>query len=86
MTTAMTGQSLRSWVAAADSAYAQKNYYSAFKYYEAALKYDASRIDLRYRYAESAFQFQAYPYALDGFNLVLGSPQRSEYPDRKSVV
>lgn len=76
----MTGQSLRSWVAAADSAYAQKNYYSAFKYYEAALKYDASRIDLRYRYAESAFQFQAYPYALDGFNLVLGSPQRSEYP------
>ncbi|MBX2927481.1 MAG: hypothetical protein KF852_06560 [Saprospiraceae bacterium] len=80
MTTAMTAQSLRSWVAAADSAYTQKNYYSAFKYYEAALKYDDTRIDLRYRYAESAYQFQAYPYALDAFSVVLGSPQRKDYP------
>jgi 5-hydroxyisourate hydrolase-like protein (transthyretin family) len=76
----MTAQSLRSWVAAADSAYVNKNYYAAFRYYDAALKYDPSRIDLHYKYAESAFQFQAYPYAINAYSLVLASPQRSGYP------
>ncbi len=80
LTTFSSGQSLRAWIQAADSAFAQRDFYPAFKYYEAALKYDTARTDLWYRYAESAFEFQAYPYAVNAYTRVLNSTERNAYP------
>ena len=75
-----SAQSWASWTKQADSAFARGDFYPAFKYYEIALKSDTSRIDLWYKYAESAFQFNAFPYALNAYNRVLNSSQRGEYP------
>ncbi|MBE2207292.1 MAG: PD40 domain-containing protein [Saprospiraceae bacterium] len=74
------GQSKQAWVTSADSAYARRDFYAAFKYYEAALKYDDSRTDLWYRYAESALEFNAFPSALRAYERVLGSSDKSSYP------
>lgn len=74
------GQSKQAWVTSADSAYARRDFYSAFKYYEAALKYDDSRTDIWYRYAESALEFKAFPFALSGFERVLNSPDKNNFP------
>ena len=80
MTVFSYGQSKQAWVNSADSAYARRDFYSAFKYYEAALKYDDSRIDIWYRYAESALEFKAFPYALSAYEQVLNSPDKNNYP------
>lgn len=73
-------QPLRKWIAAADSTFARRDFHSAFKYADAALRYDTTRIDLWHLYAESAFEFQAYPSAIQGYQRVLNSDQRGNYP------
>ncbi len=78
--TSAHAQPLRKWIAAADSTFAKRDFHSAFKYADAALRYDTTRIDLWYLYAESAFEFQAYPSAIHGYQRVLNSNQRANYP------
>lgn len=73
-------QSLKSWVNAADSAYARRDYFPAIKYYEAALKYDTSRLDIHYKFAEANFQFQSFRQAVLAFERITTSPDLSLYP------
>lgn len=74
------GQSLKSWLAAADTSFVNKDYYSAYKYYEAALHYDTNSTDVRYKMAESARMFNAFKYAAEAYQRVLDSPQKASYP------
>jgi tetratricopeptide (TPR) repeat protein len=74
------GQSLKSWLEAADSAFVKKDYYAALRYYEVALYYDSTRLDVWHRFGESAFGFQAYPHALSAFSRVMNSSESVKYP------
>lgn len=71
------GQSLKAWLSAADTAFAHKDYYSAFKYYEVALEYDSTRVDVWYHFAESAREFTAFPYAERAYAKVVNTPNHS---------
>ena len=77
---AAPGQSLKNWLEAADSAFVKKDYYAALRYYEVALYYDSTRLDVWNRFGESAFGFQAYPHALGAFNRVMNSTESSKFP------
>ena len=77
------GQSLKSWLSHADSAYAKKDFYTSFKFYEVALQYDSSRTDVLYKYAESARLFNAYKYAIYGYTKVLQRPDKQKYPEAR---
>lgn len=77
------GQSLKSWLSHADSAYAKKDFYTSFKFYEVALHYDSSRTDVLYKYAESARLFNAYKYAINGYTKVLQRPDKQQYPEAR---
>ena len=73
-------QTRKEWLAAADSAFILKDYYPAFKYYDAALSYDTTSLDVWYRYSESARLFNAYSYAEQGYLKVLELDKERKYP------
>lgn len=73
-------QTLGEWTQAADAAFAKADYYSAYRYYDVALKYDTSRMDLWYRLGESAREFTAYATASDAYNKVAASSLRDSFP------
>ncbi len=73
-------QTRKEWLVAADSAFTLKDYYPALKYYEAALAYDTTSVDIWYRYAESARYFNAYSYAVKGYMKVLELDRERKYP------
>ncbi|MBK7871703.1 MAG: tetratricopeptide repeat protein [Saprospiraceae bacterium] len=78
--------SMREWLEAAKTAYDTSDYYNAFRYYEAALKYkpsSADSIDILWMYAESARNFDAYLYAKRGYKQILNSNEnvlKNQYP------
>lgn len=74
-----TAQKLEKWIEAADSAFNKSDYYPAYRYYGVALEYDSARIDLWYKYAESARQFGALTKADEAYHIVLNSPNKSDY-------
>ena len=74
------GQTLEEWTEAADAAYAKGDYYSAFRYYDVALKYDTSRMDLWYQLGESAREFTAYRTATEAYQRVVASNFRDSFP------
>ena len=69
-----------SWIAVADTAFEKRDYYSAFKYYEAALAYDTTKLRIWYQYAESARHFNAYLYAERAYQKILDSDSSAQYP------
>lgn len=73
-------QTLDAWVEAGDEALDRKDFYSAYKYYGIALEYDDEQFDIWYKYAEAARQFNIYTKAEIGYERVLGSEQKNEYP------
>ena len=75
-----TGQTFAEWMNAADAAYAKKDYYSAYRYYDVALKYDTARIDLWYQLGESAREFTAYSTAMNAYRKVAASTERDSFP------
>lgn len=75
--------SMKDWLEVADAAYDTSDWYNAFRYYDAALKYKPSAADslqILYKYAESARQFDAYLYARRAYRQVMESPLPKEYP------
>lgn len=64
-------QPQKAWISAADTAFAEEDYYAAFKYYEVALEYDSSETRLWFNYANAARKFNAFPYAEKGYEKVL---------------
>lgn len=64
-------QSLTGFAEAAAESYQLGDYNSAYRYYEAALKYDTSRVDLYYGLGESSRQFTAYDVAERAYREIL---------------
>lgn len=75
------GQTLKSWVAAADTAFQDKDYYSAFHYYDAALKYDSTLAKALYFKGRAAFAFHNYSDAMSSFDRLLDYDSTNTYPD-----
>jgi len=73
-------QPLDAWIKAGNKTYDQKDFYSAFTYFGIAVEYDSARYDLWYKYAESARQAGQLKKADYGYNRVLNSTNRQEYP------
>lgn len=73
-------QPLSEWINAADKAYNKADYYSAFRFYDVALKYDSTRMDLWYKLGESAQFFTAYNTAQQAYGRVEASTQRDSFP------
>ncbi len=73
-------QTVDQWIKAGDRASSKADYYAAFRYYEVALQYDSTRIDVWNQYAESARQFDAYNKAAKAYEKVVGSPQGRNFP------
>lgn len=66
--------SVREWLQVADSSYQEGNYPAAYKYYEAALKYRLNAndsLDILYKFAESARQFNAFEPAEKAYQIVV---------------
>ncbi len=73
-------QSLNAYLKAADKAFVQKDYYSAFHYYETALEFDENQLDVWYKYAESARMFDAYTVAENAYKKVIEIDTATVYP------
>ena len=56
-------QTFKAWQAAAENAYAQKDYYSALEYFNILLEIEPKDPEFLWKYAESARQFDAYTLA-----------------------
>lgn len=75
-----TGQSMKAFLEAAEEAQEEGNHYAALKYYDEALSFDTSRIDILYKSAEAARNFHAYSSAVKKYQKVVDQEQNGEYP------
>lgn len=67
----LSGQTLKQWLDAAEVSAREGDYYEAFRYYEIALEYDETRLDVRKAYAEMALKFKAYSYAEPAYKYIV---------------
>lgn len=74
------GQTQKAFIQAADEAYENKNYYGALKWYSEALEFDEGDVDLMYKIAESARNFEAYDLAAEKYKLITDSLGEGNYP------
>lgn len=72
-------QSLQGFIRAAEKAADREDYYSAYNYYQIALEYDSSRIDLWYELGESARLWGAYNLAESAYREVMRRPGRDTF-------
>lgn len=75
-----TGQTLKAYLEAAEEAMEQGNYYAALTYFDEALQFDTNRIDLLYKSAEAARNFNAYSTAAEKYKKVIEREKNAEYP------
>jgi outer membrane protein OmpA-like peptidoglycan-associated protein len=69
------GQKLETWLKAADqSFYVEKDYRTAFNFYQAATNYDSTRVDIWVKMAESARNMQGLQTARSIYDKVLRFP------------
>lgn len=69
------GQKLENWLKAADqSFYVEKDYRTAFNFYQAATNYDSTRVDIWVKMAESARNMQGLQTAKSIYDKVLRFP------------
>jgi len=69
------GQKLESWIKAGDHSYfVEKDYRTAFNYYQAATSYDSTKVDLWFKMAESARNMQGLQTARSVYNKVFSFP------------
>ncbi|MEM6398336.1 MAG: hypothetical protein AAF741_18435 [Bacteroidota bacterium] len=62
-----------------DLAYSNQDYFSAFKYYEAALKFEED-LETQYKLGVAAFEARAYPAAQQALQGVASTENASSYP------
>jgi len=73
-------QTLKAFITAAENAVVSKDYYSALMYYNNALEFDESNIDLQYKSAEASRLFNAYTKAEERYETVIDLDQENKYP------
>ena len=64
-----------------DEAYEERDYYGAYVYFGKALKADSTSLDLRYKYASSLRQYNAYNKALKGYQDLYNIDKGQEFPE-----
>ncbi len=73
-------QTLKAFIAAAENSFLSKDYYSALIYYNNALEFDTSNLDLQFRSAEASRLFNAYTPAERKYQHVLDNDSEDRYP------
>ena len=76
----LSGQTLRQYEKAVDEAFAKKDYYAALYYLDIIQEIDSTIIDLQYKQAEAARNFNAYVLAKKRYEQVLASKQAQDFP------
>lgn len=77
----MKAQSFRAFENAAVRAFEQKDYYSSMEYYNQILIGEPERLDILYKYAESARLFNAYTSAASTYKRITELDKSNTYPD-----
>ena len=77
------GQTYRQYLKAADQEFLDKNYYSAMKHYEEAMEIEGEKLEVLFKYAESARLFASYTYADTAYTKVLAADSTKQYPMSK---
>lgn len=57
-----------------------KDYYNALYYYESALEFDSTDVDLQYMYGEACLKMRAYTLAEKAFDFVNANDDKQAYP------
>ena len=73
-------QTQKAYISAAEEAYESKDFYSAMVYYQDAVAFDTSSVDLRYKLAESARHFMSYSLAEQAYTFVKDRDDQNTYP------
>ena len=73
-------QTQKAFIEAAKEAYISKNYYSSVVYYQEAVAFEESNIDLRYNLAESSRKFMSYSLAEQNYQFVKENDSENSYP------
>lgn len=76
----INAQTLRAYEKAADKAFANKDYYTALVHLAAGLEIDTGNVNLQYKYAEIARQFNAYELAESYYQKVALHEEAEKYP------
>lgn len=74
------GQTAKQYIKAADKEFADKNFYSAMKFYEEAMSIEGEELDMLFKYAESARLFASYTYADTAYTKVVEADSMGKYP------
>lgn len=74
------GQSLKSFLTAAEQAFEKRDYGAALNYYLTANEFDENRTDLLYKSAESARMYNALNVAEEKYQSVYDQESQSEFP------
>ncbi len=75
------GQTLKAYITAAENALAEKDYFTAYTYFETAVNVDSNRMDLQYKLADVARLYQAYSNSEKLYSNVLHSKDKDDYPN-----
>ena len=75
------GQTKKAFLKAADEAVLQSNYYGALTWYQEALEFDTTSLEVNYAVAEAAEKFNAYGLAAKHYQYVLDNDTEGVYPE-----
>ena len=75
------GQSKKAFLKAADEALLSKDFHAALVYFQSALKFDSTQLDVLYQTAQAARQFNAYTEAEKLYQSVLDLDSVNTYPE-----
>ncbi len=76
----LQGQTMKAYLLAADEALDNKNYYAAQSYLKEALAFDQSNLPLKYQYAETLRDFNAYSQAESQFKAIMEIDSLNTFP------
>jgi len=79
-TTAIQAQSLKAFLNAGAEAMDDSDYYNACYYFQSALEFDTTNVDVHYLYAQASLKLKAYSRAESSFQYVLDHDSEQLHP------
>ncbi len=80
LSTTLQAQTKKAYLKAADEAYATKDFHSALDYYGEALEFDSSDLEVMFKTAEAARQFNAYDKAEQLYETIVNQQTEDQFP------
>lgn len=77
--TAMQAQSLKAFLSAGEEAVESGDHYNALYYYDNALEFDSTNLEVRYQFAQAARHFNAYKLAEEHYQYIVDNDTESAY-------